>query len=366
MKVLALEPYYGGSHQAFLEGWIRFSSHNWTVLKLPAHHWKWRMRHSAVTFAEQVRTLPDCSFDAIFCSEMLSLATFLGLAPVSLRNAKPIVYFHENQLTYPDEFRTQRDHHFVFDHVLSILAADQVWFNSAWHLHQFRTACGDFLKHLPDYQLDQTFDQAMSQALVARPGLPEINSSPRLLNLSHPHIVWAGRWEKDKNPDTFFCAMRELKHRGIPFRLSVLGQSFRDSPTVFRTAEIEFANEIVHWGFLPSQQDYLSVLRETDLFVSTAIHEFFGIAAAEAIASGNLSLLPNRLAYPELLGNPTNSQLLYDGTVQGLTDHIVALTSVSTFAQQASDEAVLVQRTLTENLPWSILANEYDGWLEQV
>ena len=35
MKVLALEPYYGGSHKAFLDGWQKHSRHEFTVLGLP-------------------------------------------------------------------------------------------------------------------------------------------------------------------------------------------------------------------------------------------------------------------------------------------------------------------------------------------
>ncbi|GAH62988.1 unnamed protein product, partial [marine sediment metagenome] len=43
MRILALEPYYGGSHEAFLTGWTRRSRHDWTLLTLHANHWKWRM-----------------------------------------------------------------------------------------------------------------------------------------------------------------------------------------------------------------------------------------------------------------------------------------------------------------------------------
>ena len=54
MRVLALEPYFGGSHQAFLDGWQRHSRHQWTTLTLPAHKWKWRMRQSALLFAWEI------------------------------------------------------------------------------------------------------------------------------------------------------------------------------------------------------------------------------------------------------------------------------------------------------------------------
>jgi len=53
MDVLGLEPYYGGSHRAFLDGWSGASRHSWTVLSLPPRKWKWRMRHASITFAEQ-------------------------------------------------------------------------------------------------------------------------------------------------------------------------------------------------------------------------------------------------------------------------------------------------------------------------
>ena len=35
LKILALEPYYGGSHKAFLDGWIARSVHDWTLLSQP-------------------------------------------------------------------------------------------------------------------------------------------------------------------------------------------------------------------------------------------------------------------------------------------------------------------------------------------
>ena len=53
MKILALEPYYGGSHKAFLDGWIESSRHQWDLLTLPANKWKWRMRAAAIEFADK-------------------------------------------------------------------------------------------------------------------------------------------------------------------------------------------------------------------------------------------------------------------------------------------------------------------------
>ena len=85
MRILALEPYYGGSHKAFLDGWSKHSRHDWTILGMRAYKWKWRMRHAALSFAEQLRERDD-PWDMVFCSDMLDLATFRGLAPERIRS----------------------------------------------------------------------------------------------------------------------------------------------------------------------------------------------------------------------------------------------------------------------------------------
>jgi len=100
--------YYGGSHKAFLDGWSAAGRHQWSILPLPAFKWKWRMRHAAVTFARQIELQlaeGPCP-DLLLCSDMLNLAEFLGLAPKPVRDLPRIVYFHENQLTYPSGAKT--------------------------------------------------------------------------------------------------------------------------------------------------------------------------------------------------------------------------------------------------------------------
>lgn len=116
MRILALEPYYGGSHRAFLDGWIRHSRHDWHLLTAPPHKWKWRMRHAAVTFAEALRqttaALPPC--EGVFASDMLDLATWKGLAPAAHATRPVVLYMHENQFTYPRRRRDPRDAHYGY------------------------------------------------------------------------------------------------------------------------------------------------------------------------------------------------------------------------------------------------------------
>ncbi|MFO7645973.1 MAG: DUF3524 domain-containing protein [Desulfosarcina sp.] len=47
LKFLCLEPFFGGSHREFAQGWVAHSRHCIDLLTLPARFWKWRMRGAA-------------------------------------------------------------------------------------------------------------------------------------------------------------------------------------------------------------------------------------------------------------------------------------------------------------------------------
>ena len=59
-------------------------------------------------------------------------------------------------------------------------------------------------------------------------------------------------------------------------------------------------------------EGYVEALSRADVVVSTAFHEFFGVAVVEAIAAGAFPILPNRLSYPELIPSAYNQTCLYD------------------------------------------------------
>ena len=46
---------------------------------------------------------------------------------------------------------------------------------------------------------------------------------------------------------------------------------------------------------------YRQILRSCDIVLSTALHDFQGLAVLEGVASGCVPVVPDRLAYPELL-----------------------------------------------------------------
>ncbi len=271
------------------------------------------MRHAAVTFAEQVRSLVDegHAWDVFFCTDMLNLAEFIGLVPETIARLPRVVFFHENQLTYPSrlpecqEDRLQRDEHFAFTNFTSALAATEIWFNSSFHCEEFLNALPVWLKRFPDHQPIDSAGVIAEKARVLPPGIDVGVSSIRAEHDGPLRILWNARWEHDKNPDLFFAALYELKNRSCDFRLNMLGESFTKSPTCFSEARDRLSTQIEHWGFVESRDAYLQILRQSDVVVSTATHEFFGLAVLEAVACGCLPVLPSRLSYPEIFaGHP--------------------------------------------------------------
>ena len=368
MNILALEPYYGGSHRAFIDGLSKASRHTWTLLTLPAHMWKWRMRHSAITFASQAAELTGKrrSWDILFCSDMLNLAEFAALAPVEIALLPKVIYFHENQLTYPVRAEDERDYHFAMTNLISTLAADAVWFNSQFHSDSFLDALAKFLKSMPDHQPLEAIEKIRAKSSVYPPGIA--NFPVRKAREPGPlRILWAARWEHDKNPEDFFEALEILKAKNVPFRLSVIGQSFQDRPAIFDQAHSDFRDHIDLWGYQQSRNDYERALCEADVVVSTANHEFFGIGILEAIAAGAYPLVPNRLSYPEILGLGRlegAGQFFYDGTARDLADNLSGL--ADRIKKNVLWPVEITPTILTDHLKWHNLAFRYDEALEQI
>lgn len=366
MNILALEPYYGGSHRAFIDGLSKASGNAWTLLTLPAHKWKWRMRHSAITFASQASELTEKrqSWDLLFCSDMLNLAEFVALAPAGISGLPKVIYFHENQLTYPVRVEDERDYQFAMTNLTSALAADAVWFNSQFHLDSFLDALAKFLKSMPDYPPFEAIEKIRGKSSVYPPGIADFPA--RKMREPGPlRILWVARWEHDKNPEDFFKALEIIKARNVPFRISVVGQSFRERPAVFDQAHSDFRDHIDLWGYQQSREEYERALCQADVVVSTANHEFFGISVVEAIAAGAYPLVPNRLSYPEILGIGRiegAGQFFYDGTAGDLAEKLSRL--AARIGKNKIWPVTVTPAILTNHLKWQNTAIRYDKALE--
>ena len=101
MKIVLIEPYFSGSHKSWALGLQSYSKHQIKIISLPGKFWKWRMRGGAITLANDFMKM-DYEADLILATDMLDLTTFLSLTRVRTSNIPTAIYFHENQLSYPN------------------------------------------------------------------------------------------------------------------------------------------------------------------------------------------------------------------------------------------------------------------------
>ncbi|MDP2400527.1 MAG: glycosyltransferase, partial [Actinomycetota bacterium] len=113
-------------------------------------------------------------------------------------------------------------------------------------------------------------------------------------------IVWPHRWEHDKNPEEFFRAVTLLAAEGLSFEVAIAGQEFRETSGLLREAAGSLGDRLVHVGQPDTRVEYAELLAGSDIAVSTAHNEFFGLAMIEASYAGCFPLVPDRLAYPEI------------------------------------------------------------------
>ncbi len=315
LHVVVLEPYYGGSHAAFVETFAARTRHDCTLARLPARKWKWRMRGAGAWFARDGGSwmVDGGAVDVILCNDMLSVTDLKALLPMGIRDVPLACYFHENQLTYPIPMEQERDYQYGMTNILSCLAADAIWFNSRFHLEDFLAAGGVLLDKMPDHVPRDVMRDIRAKATVLYPPVAvDATAVTRRSRRERFTILWCHRWEYDKNPEPFFDALIRLDQAGYDFNLVFLGEQFRAAPPVFADSWDSLRRHILHAGYLPNRGDYLEMLSRCDLVVSTAIQENFGIAVIEAILAGCQPLLPNRLAYPEVIPKGFHETCLYD------------------------------------------------------
>ena len=352
MNILIIEPYFTGSHAAWATGYKKYSKHNVDILSLKGRFWKWRMHGGAVTLA---RLFLEGDFlpDVIVATDMLDVTTFLSLTRQRTSHIPVALYFHENQFAYPwspadRDVEVKRDKHYGFINYTSALAADRVYFNSRYNFDTFVTALSPFLKHFPDYNELSGIARIREKSAVLPLGLDltrfEAFKKPKQQNV--PVILWNHRWEHDKNPGEFFKALETLEKRGLDFKLVLLGENFRRLPKEFETAKARFEDRILHYGYAEKFSDYAFWLWQSDVLPVTSIHDFFGISVIEAVYCGCTPLLPNRLAYPELLPDDVHARYLYED----FDDLIAKLEGVLVSKASHKDLGSLVERFRWEKM----------------
>lgn len=307
LSVRFLEPWYGGSHRAFLDAWQRHTGHSIEVHGLGPRHWSWRQESSAWELARALRhaSVPD----VVACSGYVDLPRLMGFLGPAWSSTPALVYLHETQFTYPGGTEHGTGH--AFSNVLSCLRANALVFNSEFHRDDFGAAADALLARLPRPNPRAELREALASACVIPP-CPELAQVPLGEGAKGPlRVVFPHRPQPEKNPLGFLRAAARAAAAGADLQIVLLGGDI-DGPEL-RAAVDALGSRVVFAGFAQSRSDYLAHLGSSDVVVSTAQHEFFGVAVCEAMAAGCTPLLPDRLNYPDLCAELPADGVLYSG-----------------------------------------------------
>lgn len=324
MKALLLSAYDAHSHGIWRENIkAMFPDIEWVELLLPARYFPWRVRGNSLSWAFNHRDVLTDNYDLLLSTSMTDLSALRGFVP-EISSIPSIVYFHENQFAYPHnpDPLAQRIN-VVEPQILSLytaLCADHVVFNSEYNRRSFLDGANALIKKLPDH-VPEGLLHCIEQASVIPVPLDDALFSNSLSEKDSEAlvIVWNHRWEYDKGPQLLLGIVQALIARAVPFRLHLLGQRFRAAPAEFEQLrsllERHYATSEIQpgrIGFIENKEEYYQCLRNADVVLSTAVHDFQGLSILEATALGCAPLAPNSLVYPEYLP----AQCLYQDCVQ--------------------------------------------------
>ncbi len=297
-RVLCLSAYEAASHQLWRERLRQgLPEYDWQALTLPARHFRWRIRGNPLSWydAPELQQAPDL----VLATSMVDLAVVRGLNR-GIAAAPTVVYFHENQFAYPEQHERVASNEPKVVNLYTALAADRVLFNSEWNRQSFLEGARELLRRMPDRKPKTAVATIEARSQVIPVPVPDQPLTTRGRDWpAVPHLLWNHRWEYDKGPDRLLALLRALRRQGQPFRLSLVGEGFRQAPEAFARIREEFIGELVNLGYMESRAAYDRLLGEADMVLSTALHDFQGLAVQEAMAAGCVPIVPDRLAYPE-------------------------------------------------------------------
>ena len=333
-QILLLSAYDALSHRQWRQSLASlFPEFYWTQLALPPRHFSWRVRGNSLLWGLGEHAELEQPYDLLLATSLVDLASLRGFRP-ALANIPSVVYFHENQFAYPRSTdQAKRPYDYDLDAALvsvySALCADQVVFNSNYNRQSFLEGTRKLLNRLPDRlpaRVVEKLSLAETLPVPLDPALPG-----RVAGAEGPHrvagevltVAWNHRWEYDKGPALLLKLVKTVVQQELPIRFFIMGQQFRRQPEEFEQigrllTTLDKCNPQwpSHLGYVPDRDDYLGRLASCDVVLSTALHDFQGLAILEACALDCTPLCPDHLVYPEYL----DQRFLYPAPLPGKED----------------------------------------------
>lgn len=353
LRIDLVEPFFAGSHRSWAEGWAAHSAHEVVLHTLPGSAWRWRMRGAAVTLAPGLvaGSAVGGPPDLLVVSDMIDLGDLLARTRATHGRVPVVLYLHENQLTYPRRPGEPLDAGLAWLTWRNLTLADEIWCNSAFHRDELLAALPALLDDVPDHRHDDLLPVVAERMRVLPVGVDIPASGTRT---RPPLIVSNQRWHHDKDVTAVVRALRWLADSGASFRVAVLGDHRGGEGAEIEPLLDRLGDRVVARG-LQDRADYETLVGGADIVVSAARNEFFGVAVVEAVGAGAVPVLPDALAYPEVIPAEYHAAVLHPRG--GLRPALAAALA------QLEDRRAAIEGLAAsmERFSWSVVAPAYDA-----
>jgi glycosyltransferase involved in cell wall biosynthesis len=279
-------------------------------------HWRWRMQGAHFELAPRINALlKQYDLEFIWISSIVDICALKGLL---CARVPFVTFFHEHQMSYPlKKGQSRSAQELLRDEVLpglhasQLLSSDLCLFSSDYNRDSFFLGLQRFFNSRPEKLstgLNNIKESHFQRTRVCP--LPLLGPFKEAVDFqSRPRrLLWNHRWEFDKDPDTFIELVIELKDKGHDFELELLGQEKRG---IFDSLKEDAALRISSFGGPVDRNDYLERLSFCRVLPVTSRHDIFGLSVREAILSGVIPLLPDRMVYPECIPEHLHKLLIY-------------------------------------------------------
>jgi glycosyltransferase involved in cell wall biosynthesis len=133
--------------------------------------------------------------------------------------------------------------------------------------------------------------------------LSETESARRRLGLPDRFVLAVGTVQPRKNLGRLAVALRGVAAAGLPHRLVIAGKAGWLADRVERDIAASGMGDRVHRLGYVAAADLPALYGAADAFAFPSLHEGFGLPALEALACGTPTLVADRAALPEVVGD---------------------------------------------------------------
>lgn len=370
LRILLLSGYDAVSHRRWRqELQEQLPHHHFTQLYLPPRYFSWRIRGNSLTWAFSERELLEQPYDLIIATSMVDLSALRGFIP-ALARIPTLLYFHENQFAYPlsdTQFPSVEPQMIT---LYSALCADALVFNSEFNRTTFIAGVDALLRKLPDGVPSGMLELLHGRSHILSVPLAQGYFAAAAQKVAPFTVIWNHRWEYDKGPDRLlamfkiFFAARSTSTETPVIKVHIVGQQFRQQPAAFAELRelLAIHGALGQWGYVERAEDYRKLLCESHLVLSTALHDFQGLAVLEAVAAGCLPLVPERQAYPEWFGK----EFCYLSDIKNPAHEAQAMAKALTARTKEFKRGAFPVALDITHLSWTGMASEYDALMRAV